>query len=515
MLRPIRAGAARQPVGRPAQRCSAKIVTQLVPGMHDDEAESATHEEQPEPSRSRGWQLKAIGWGAAAAVLSAVLAITANLSELAGWFAPDETHQLVEQTRASIQNTDEKVEELLALLRNQAAASGLDLNMSSDAAMKNAIEAIIASGNAGKQAALDHLNRGDVQAAADRMRSVATNQASAASRTTDAAADTWHEAGTLYYTFDIPEAVRCYREADRLRPDHPPTLDLLGFALMRAGSPDDAERVFARILQLKSPPAIEASAQTGLGWIAKTRGNYPKAHAHYADALDIAESNRLTTERVGVHLSLGQLYVAQGSFDEARRTLRQGLDLAEEFGENTLRGRLLSAMGVIAAREKRFDDAEHLLQQAVDIHSAQNDFASKVNAIGNLGAVALSRGDFDTAETLLLESAELSEQLGWKSSVAHDLVNLAAISSAKGDFATADRRLGRAQRIAEDIGLAELVPVIVFNRGEIARDADNLEAACSHWLAALPMMKQMGSAHVATAQAQIDSAGCGRALADQ
>lgn len=113
------------------------------------------------------------------------------------------------------------------------------------------------------------------------------------------------------------------------------------------------------------------------------------------------------------------------------------------------------------------------------------------------------------------EFAELNEQLGWKSSVAHDLVNLAAISSAKGDFATADRRLGRAQRIAEDIGLAELVPVIVFNRGEIARDADNLEAACSHWLAALPMMKQMGSAHVATAQAQIDSAGCGRALADQ
>lgn len=91
---------------------------------------------------------KAIGLGAVAAAFSALLGVLANLSEIAGLFSPDETRDLVQETRVAVQYKDSKVSELLVLLRNQAAATGLDLNIESETAIRNAIQAIVVSGNA-------------------------------------------------------------------------------------------------------------------------------------------------------------------------------------------------------------------------------------------------------------------------------------------------------------------------------------------------------------------------------
>ena len=138
-----------------------------------------------------------IRFGALAAVLSAVLAVTANLSEIAGWFAPDETRELVEETRETIAGTDAKVEELLVLLRNQAMASGADLTLESEAAVRYAVQAIIDSGNAQKRDALDALSRGDVTQAATTMARLAADQTAAVEKTGDVAAESWLEAGAL------------------------------------------------------------------------------------------------------------------------------------------------------------------------------------------------------------------------------------------------------------------------------------------------------------------------------
>ena len=86
----------------------------------------------PKHPASRPWRRNIIGLGAAAAVLSAGLAVLANLTEIAGWFQKDETRILVEETRGAIEQTDAKVEELVTLLRNQAAASGLNLDIESE-----------------------------------------------------------------------------------------------------------------------------------------------------------------------------------------------------------------------------------------------------------------------------------------------------------------------------------------------------------------------------------------------
>jgi tetratricopeptide (TPR) repeat protein len=160
----------------------------------------------------RTWRRQAIGWGVATAVFSAVLALVANLSEVAGWLRPDETREIVEETRKTIVGTNAKVDELVILLRNQAAAAGVDLNIASDAAIRNAISAIVASGDAQKQKAVKFINNGDVAGAAELLTKVATEQASAVSQTREAAAESWREAAALYNLQDLTKAVDSYEQ---------------------------------------------------------------------------------------------------------------------------------------------------------------------------------------------------------------------------------------------------------------------------------------------------------------
>lgn len=109
------------------------------------------------------------------------------MSEIVGWFAPDETRELVVQARDTIADTDAKVDELVVLLRNQAAAAGMDLNLESEAAIRNAVEAIVVSSNRKKQTALTRLEEADVSGAAGMMKELAVSPSSAASATVETA----------------------------------------------------------------------------------------------------------------------------------------------------------------------------------------------------------------------------------------------------------------------------------------------------------------------------------------
>jgi tetratricopeptide (TPR) repeat protein len=473
--------------------------------------ESAQQERSAAQSGRRSrldWRRNALGLGAAAALLSATLAVLANLSEVAGWFRDDETQALVEQTRVAIEDTDAKVNELLNLLRNQAAAAGVDLNIESEVAIRNAIQTIIASANAQKQTALAHLDDGNVSKAADMLTNIAASQALAVAETGDAAAATWREAGALYFMHDIKQAVRSYEEADRLQPGNPETLDMLGHSLIRAGRLEEARNTFEECLAQKPSPAVVTSARNGLGNIAKQTGEYALARSHFSQALETSRANKLVAEQTQSLVSLATIARVEGEPDLAERQLQQAESLASEIDNGSLKAKIQTNLGIIAAARGEYDEAEKRIREALEIHRAGSNLAGQANAIGNLGAVALKRGDFEDAETLLLESVDIGERLGWKESVAYDLVNLGGMALARSEFETADEYLGRAEVVARDAELGELLPVIVFNRGEIALERGDVAAACGYWSEAGPALSAMGSSHAETATRRIDEAAC-------
>lgn len=463
----------------------------------------------PDDSEEKhSFRRKVIGWGAVAAVGSALLAGAANLSELFGFLLPDETRQLVEETRSTIEGTEQKVNELVTLLRNQAAASGVDLDIAAEAAIRNAVQAIVASGNRQKQAALEKVNNGDVAGAAADLESLARSQSDAASTTGTTAAESWREAAALYDTFDVEKSVQAYEQAVANSPGDAGLLAELGHRLIRAGRTEEAQQRFEAALALNPEPASRASALLGLGQIARQHGDYPQAGLFFEDALAVADAGAEREERVYALRALGILRRSEGDAAAAIDYLEQALELAEESGDDSLRALVLSALGTTAAGVDDYVTAVARLDEALAIYQAQRDLTKQAIVIGNLGAVALKRGDLEAAEPLILESVRLGEQLKWQTSIAYDLLNLASISAAREDFAEADERLSRAQEIARDAALVELLPVIVFNRGEIAQSAGDLEAACRHWAEAAPQFVVMGSEHAAVATARLGSSDC-------
>lgn len=454
------------------------------------------------------WKRRAIGLGALAAVLSGTLAVLANLSEIAGWFAPDETRELVAQTRKDIQETEAKIESLVMLLRNQAAATGLNLDIESEAAIRNAIEAIIASGNAQKQTALSYLDAGDARSAAAMMARVASEQSVAANSTGEAAAETWRETGALYYGLDMRQAVEAYSEANRLQPGHPETLEMLGHSLLRTGRMDEAEETYRRVLALNPAPDPLVSTHGGLGNVAKLRGNYALAREHFARSLELAIEFDLPRHRIQAQIHLASLAREEGRMEEADGLLRDALERASAFADESLTARLLANLGTLEAARENFGVAADLLERALAIYRQRNDLGGIAHAIGNLGALALMRGDLDAAETLLLESVDIGRQLGWASSIVTDLINLGGIETARDNFEAADRYLGEAGALSEQHGLAELTPIIVHNRGDIARQRGDIETACRYWAEAEPQLAAMGSVHAETARKQLAVAEC-------
>jgi tetratricopeptide (TPR) repeat protein len=453
--------------------------------------------------------------GAAAAAFSALLGVLANLSEIAGLFSPDETRDLVQETRVAVQDTDTKVSELLVLLRNQAAATGLDLNFESETAIRNAIQAIVVSGNAQKQQALDYLAEGEVATAADMMAAVAGNQASAVAETGLAAAESWREAGALYYSLDIAKAINAYEEANRLEPRDPETLEMLGYALVRAGRLDDAEATFIECLELLPRPAVYASVYVGRAGIARQRGEYALANEYLSQALTTAEAAELAAERVHALIGLAAVAREQGDTERAQLYLQDGLQASVGLRDESLRAKVLSNLGILEANREDFDAARRLIQDARDIYVEKKDLAGQSVTIGNLGALALLSGALDDAETYLLRSVEIGEQLGWRSSVAYDLSNLGGIARKRQDYAAADGYLLRAEDIAKEVGLAELLPVIVANRGEVAFESGDVESACRFWSEAAPVLASMGSAHAVTVNQMANDAACPVAVGDR
>ncbi len=430
--------------------------------------------------------------GAAVAILGGLLMTIANVSEITGWFAREDTLDVLEETQTALQDTDAKVDELLILLRNQAARSGEGFDPASEQTINEALRAIVASGNQRKAAALDTLLSGNVDEAAAAIVAVAEDQTGATEQAKAAAAASWREAGAIYFTSNFAEAVRAYRAAYDLQPGNPENAYLLAHSYLRAGQQDDAWAMLQAALDLEPDAGLEADVLRGLGAIAKQRGDYAGARSYLNGSLRLGGSERNTRRRVLTLLQIGGVDRVEGNNDAAHERFNAAVAAAEEVEDSHLLAEALNHLGIVLAVTDDFDGADAVLQRSLEIQKQRQDLAGQSTALGNLGATALRRGDPDTAESYLVQSVALGERLGWQRSIAFDLINLGGIAQARGDHTAAVGHLDRALDIATRIGLEEIRPIILANLGEVARDRGDAEAACAYWDDALPLLEAMG-----------------------
>lgn len=454
------------------------------------------------------WQKHPLRTGAIVALLGGILVTLANISDVLQWVVPDDSVEMLQETQTTIESTDAKVDEVVRLLRQQAALSGKGLDPDSENTIRAAVATIVNSVDARKRSALDQLSEGNVEAAADAIVAVAGDLDTASVQSVVAAAESWREAGAIYYTSNIDKAINSYESAHRLRPDDSPIANELAFAYLRAGRYDDAASLFGQNAMSARSAQSRSDALRGAGIVLMHSGDFDEASDRFAQALDAADTAEDRRRRSLVLLQQGEIARARGNNDVALAKFRSAVDYAEEIGDQHLLAQTLNKLGIIMAVLERFEQAERILNSALDIHVARHDSAGRAEVLGDLGAIALLQDDADTAEAYLQRSVAIGDELGWQRSVAMDLINLGTIAASRREFDTAGERLERALEIAVTAGLDEIHPIILANMGELARETGDPEKACRLWQEALSPLKAMEHTAVQIVMSNQEALGC-------
>ncbi len=459
------------------------------------------------PAENGEWKKHPFRIGAIVAVLGGILVTAANISDVLSWFLPDDSVQMLEETQSALRSTDAKVEELVELMRDQAARSGLGLDPQAETTIRDALTTLAQSADARKSKALDLLAAGNVAEAAESIESVAQELDMASDQSIDAAAASWREAGVIYYTSDINKAVSSFESAYRLRPTGDNALHL-AYAYLRASRLDEALLLFEKVAQSATLSDDRASALRGMGTAYKVKGDYVTARTHLAQALTALEGTDNLRQRGLVLLQVGAIDRAQGKNDAARQNFETVANYAKSIEDVHLLAEALNNLGIILSVTGQFDEAIDALNQSYEIYVARHDLAGQANALGNLGASALSEGDETRAETYLLQSVEIGERLGWQRSIVFDLINLGGIAGRRQQYDVADEQLQRALDIARSAQLDEITPIILANLGENTGFQGNFDEACRLWREALLPLEKAEHAAADIVSGWIDEHRC-------
>ncbi len=141
------------------------------------------------------------------------------------------------------------------------------------------------------------------------------------------------------------EAMACFSEALRLKPDCPETYFYVGDALRGQGKVSKAIEYYREALQLKPDYSVAYIVHNNLGAALVEQGKVDEAIEHYKETI------RLKPDYPIVHNNLGTALAKQGKVDEAIEHYKEALRLKPDFPE--ARENLASAL----ARRRKSKDA--------------------------------------------------------------------------------------------------------------------------------------------------------------
>ncbi len=426
------------------------------------------------------WSRQSVKIWAGLTLLGGIIGTVANLNAVIDIFSPDQTTEMVADARSAAVSADAKIDELLKLMRIQAALTGADFDPQSEQLIKTAMEAILTSGDARKAAAREALDKGDVTAAAEAIRRVAAEQSEAASGAARAAVDSWKEAAALSAPGDPGAAAEAYQKALQLDSTDMEVLTSLGSVRYLMGDFAAAEAAYVEARSSADPSSSDYGwATQGLGAIAFARGRVEEAEKFYLEAMALATRIGDPHLAAVTTINLAVYERRRGAFDEAEKLLRRSIEHARKGDAPAYEARATAQLGLVEFQRGDKPGGVELLKQANEMYESRGELRHQATTLGNLGAMALEEGDTKTAETYIAQSVELGERLGLKQSVAEDLTNLAELARQRADLPAAAGYIERATAIADEIGLDNLKPFLAATSAQIAQDGGDLAKACA------------------------------------
>jgi len=186
-------------------------------------------------------------------------------------------------------------------------------------------------------------------------------------------------------------AIAAYRNAITLRPGFTSAWLNLGVELIADGRPQLADLCYRQALA--SPEtSTRISAHLNLGHLHRNRRDFPKAEAHYDQALQLAPPTPLAHSRhAEVQLAFTYLHLEQAHFPQAWQSLQS----AESADPNRQNPEIPNARGILLL-------AQHAAQSQIDVSDAKDTRVPRVSIPrpGLINPVETAIESFKEAESL-------------------------------------------------------------------------------------------------------------------
>jgi tetratricopeptide (TPR) repeat protein len=197
-----------------------------------------------------------------------------------------------------------------------------------------------------------------------------------------------------------------------------------------------------------------AEALYNLGITAYRQSDLAVAKSYLDASLEIAQ--RLgDREGIGrVLLNVGNLAQAQGDTAEATRCYEESLVIYREIGNSFREAAALHNLGFIAFEQKKFAEAEYYYEQSLALRRELRDEMRSAVSLNGLGAIARIQGEHAKARALLGEALSRSFEFGDKYILSYVLINLGMLASVTGDHPTSVLLISTARRLYPSSGIA-------------------------------------------------------------
>ncbi len=224
------------------------------------------------------------------------------------------------------------------------------------------------------------------------------------------------------------------------------------------------------------------------GRAAQARYANSAAIDYYQQALPLLNHS----EKVGVLLSLGQVFELLGNWRNAHDLYAQALELAAGMEDLQTQAWCQVRLGENCRKQARFGEALEWLTAAQRGFEGLGDQDGLGQALHYLGTLADQQGDYASAQAHYVHSLTLRREVGDQPRVASLLSNLAIVARRQGNLLDARRLHEESLSIRRSFGDRWAIGVSLNNLGNVLLDLGSYDEAVPCFEEALTLMRQVG-----------------------
>ncbi len=442
-------------------------------------------------------------WATGGAIVAGLVTLVSIVGWFSGMLQPLFILQDISEMRAEVEQVRRELSslqfELMAKLTARAAARDIAIPDTARSSIAATIAKVLDPAEDRRSEARTALEAGDFEGAAGALVRLAEEQSAAVTMAQASAAETYREAGDLYFATDTEKSIEAYRQAVGLDPGNSIARNQLGHLYRRVGELEQSAAQYRFIID--NPNASgdseyrywEGVALSNLGNISKTRGDFDDAQNYYRRALEIQTELGNREEMAIAVGNLGNVALDRGNIDEAESNFLKALAIQEELGEEARAARQLRNLGNAAATRGDGDTADEYFQRALAIFERLGDDAGAADQLTGLGINAFQRSEYTEARDYTERALALHRRLGYKQAIAADLGNLGNIAMLQDDDTAAEAYFSESLSLQRELGSRGGEATLLGALGQLAKRGGDLERAAEYLGQTLAIGEEIGA----------------------